>query len=197
MTTYMHEGMKLDRDTAIDLLLSRTAIQNLTVRYCRAVDRCDIDLLKSVYWPDAHHDQGMFVGNVDDFAEFSMATVRQMDRAMHAVTNCLIEFDDADHAHGETYVVAWHDVPNALGATHLAAGARYLDHFERRSGEWRILKRVFVADWHQMHHSTMNMNNPMSAKILNRGGYFPNDPAFGFFTFDPPAEDIPSASPAE
>jgi hypothetical protein len=33
----------------------------------------------------------------------------------------------------------------------------------------------------------------MSAKILNRGGYFPNDPAFGFFTFDPPS----SASPVE
>jgi hypothetical protein len=185
----MQQGSKLDQDAAIDLLLSRAAIQDLTLKYCRAVDRCDMALLKSVYWPDAYHDQGMFAGNIDDFAEFSVNTVKQMDRAMHAVTNCLIEFDDPDHAHAETYVVAWHDIPSELGPTHIAAGARYLDQFERRSAEWRMLKRVFVADWHQMHHSTMNMNNPMSSKIKNRGGHFPNDPAFGFFTFDPPTAD--------
>jgi hypothetical protein len=181
----MYGGANPDRDPALDLLISRAAIQDLIARYCRAVDRCDIDLLKSVYWPDGRHDHGMFVGSISDFADFSMATVKTMERAMHLVGNCVIDFDDPDHARSETYLVSWHDVPGALGETHLAAGGRYLDRFERRSGEWRILERVFVADWHQMQHSTMNSNNPLSAKISKRGGRFPNDPAFGFL--NPPA----------
>jgi hypothetical protein len=28
------------------------------------------------------------------------------------------------------------------------AGARYIDRFERRDGEWRIARRVAVIDWY-------------------------------------------------
>jgi hypothetical protein len=187
----MNDYRNLDRDAAFDLLFSRATIQDVLARYCRALDRCDIELLKSTFWPDGHDDHGMFVGNISDFADFSMATLRTMDRTMHLIANCVIDFDDPDHAHSETYVAAWHDIPHDLGATHIVAGGRYLDRFERRSGEWRIFERVFVADWHQIQHSTANLENALSAQITKRGGRFPDDPAFGFLS--PLATNIKSA----
>jgi hypothetical protein len=175
----------MDAASKLDLLFSRSAIQDLLARYCRALDRGDIDLLRSVYWPDGHDDHGMYVGNIADFVEFSMSTLRTMKRTMHLIANCVIDFDDADHARSETYIVAWHDIEAGLGDTHLVAGGRYLDKFERRDGEWRIIERTQLADWHQMQHSTMNYDSPIFEKITKRGGRFPDDPAFGFLA--PPA----------
>jgi hypothetical protein len=172
--------MNMDREAALDMLLARATIQDILARYSRALDRCDIDILKSVFWPDAHDDHGMFVGNIDEFAEFSMKTLATMDRTMHLVANCVIDFDDADHARSETYIVAWHDIAGDIATSHLVAGGRYLDRFERRSGEWRILERVFISDWHQSQYSTANWDGAMLAQITRRGGRFPNDPAFGF-----------------
>jgi hypothetical protein len=37
-----------------------------------------------------------------------------------------------------------------------------------------------VADWHQMQHSTMNLDNHLSANIKKKGARFPDDPAFEF-----------------
>lgn len=183
----MNDIAALDPDTRFDMLFSRACIEDVLARYCRALDRCDIDLLRSLFWPDGHDDHGMYVGGIAGFVEFSMATLRTMERTMHLIANCVIDFDDANHARAETYIVAWHDIAESLGDRHLVAGGRYLDRFERRAGEWRILERTQVADWHQMQHSTMNYDCPIFEKITKRGGRFPDDPAFGFL--DPPPRE--------
>ena len=177
----MNRNISIDREAALDALISRAAIQDLLARYCRALDRCDIDRLKAFFWPDGHVDYGRFVGNIMAFLDHSISSLRTMERTMHLIANCVIEFEDSDHARSETYVVAYHEIPGALGATHIAAGGRYLDRFERRSGEWRILERVYVLDWNQNQRSTADWNNALTALITKRGARFPDDPAFGFF----------------
>ena len=55
---------------------------------------------------------------------------------------------DADEARAETYCVAYHRMVNAAGeAADMIAGLRYVDRFERRSGEWRIARRVCAYEW--------------------------------------------------
>ena len=64
------------RDSEIDELLSRQKVYDVLTRYCRALDRCDIDLMRSVYWEDGYDDHGVFAGNAAEFAEFIIAKSR-------------------------------------------------------------------------------------------------------------------------
>jgi hypothetical protein len=174
----MNDVAKLDKDSVLDILLSRATIQDLLARYSRGLDRCDGEILKSLFWPDGRN--AFFDGSIAELADYAIKTLHTMERTMHMIANCVLDFDDADHARSETYIVAWHDIKEDLGDKHLVAGGRYLDKFERRAGEWRFLERTFIADWHQIQHSTMNLDNHLSAQIKKRGARFPDDPAFGF-----------------
>ena len=116
----------------LNSLVAELEIRRVLARYCRAVDRGDVALLKSVYHPDATDDHGTFQGSGWDFAE---ALVPEMDKSslnsQHHVTNVLIELD-GDRARVESYVLALHPVRDReTGAeTHALAGGRYLDRFE-------------------------------------------------------------------
>jgi 3-phenylpropionate/cinnamic acid dioxygenase small subunit len=168
-------------EEAVDMLVSRAAIQDALARYCQSLDRRDKERLKTVFWPDGHDDHGMYVGNIQDFIDFSMESLKTFDRTMHMIANCVIEFDDRDHARSETYLVAYHDLPGGeTGTMHVVAGGRYLDKFERRSGEWRILERTYILDWNQNGPSTSDWDGEMYAQLTRRGQRFPDDAAFGF-----------------
>ena len=54
----------------IQELIDRQEIYDVLTRYCQGVDRCDVDLIKSVYHEDAQDDHGMFKGRGLDFAEW-------------------------------------------------------------------------------------------------------------------------------
>ena len=54
--------MSLDEKTerALRVLLDKQEIHEVLMRYCRGIDRCDAELLHSVYHPDATDDHGLF-----------------------------------------------------------------------------------------------------------------------------------------
>jgi hypothetical protein len=167
------------------MLVSRVAIQDVLARYCQSLDRRDKEKLRSVFWADGHDDHGMYVGNIPEFVDFSMEGVSVFDRTMHMIANCVIEFDDRDHARSETYLVAYHDLPGGqTGTMHVVAGGRYLDKFERRNGEWRIIERTYILDWNQNGPSTSDWDGEMYAQLTRRGQRFPDDSAFGFLKLD-------------
>jgi hypothetical protein len=58
----------------------------------------------------------------------------------------LIEVD-GDVARSESYLVAYHRVEHDGREFDSLLGARYVDRFERRSGEWRIAQRSVIVDW--------------------------------------------------
>ena len=43
-----------------DQLADREAVRDCLYRYCRAIDRCDFELLASVYWRDSTEDHEPF-----------------------------------------------------------------------------------------------------------------------------------------
>ena len=69
---------------------------------------------------------------------------------MHFITNTAITFPAAGQAHAESYFYAYHEhLPGPHGGPVMVTlvGGRYIDRFEERNGEWRILARVVTMEW--------------------------------------------------
>ena len=99
-------------------LSDREEIRDLAMRYCRGVDRLDPDVMKSAYWPDAVDDHGNFVGNAHEFVDYCMVAHLRWTWTMHSIFTHQIELD------------TWY--------------GRYLDRYQKRGDEWRIIHRVCV-----------------------------------------------------
>ncbi|MFM8381021.1 MAG: nuclear transport factor 2 family protein, partial [Actinomycetota bacterium] len=118
------------------------AIRRCLVDYCRGIDRCDADLVSSVYHPDATDDHGSFVGSGADFARLATTKLRSHARATtHFIGEPIIDFVSATVAQVETPVIAWHRVADAEGEFLENFCGRYFDRFECRAGDWRIADR--------------------------------------------------------
>jgi hypothetical protein len=121
------------------------SIRDATKYYSRGVDRLDPEIMKLAYWPEAIDEHGVFNGNAWEFCNFCMDAHLGWRSTMHCVFNHLIELDaDGVHARGELYNVTYlfkADTPE-LDTWY----GRYLDEYEKRGDEWRIIKRVCVHE---------------------------------------------------
>jgi hypothetical protein len=121
------------------------AIKDATKHYSRGVDRLDPNIMKLAYWPEATDDHGVFKGNAWEFCDFCMEAHLPWRSTMHCVFNHLIEFEpDGIHARGELYNVTYlfRENSSALDTWY----GRYLDQYEKRGDEWRIIRRVCVHE---------------------------------------------------
>ncbi|MGI9327236.1 MAG: nuclear transport factor 2 family protein [Pseudomonadales bacterium] len=121
------------------------SIRNAVLRYCRGVDRLDPELMKSAYWPEASDDHGVFVGNAMEFVDHCMVSHLRWRATSHCVFNHSITLDmDEFHARGEVYNVTYlfHKGSQGMDTWH----GRYLDCYEKRGDEWRIIERVCVHE---------------------------------------------------
>src|ERR1700744_1321328 len=149
-------------DYSPEPLADRAQIQDVMYRWCRAVDRLDIEGIRGVFHPDAIDNHGPFVGGVDALIAWLTDRHRTIPFSMPMVSNMLIEFPGPDRARAETYISATLRYSaegkaalavftgGAAGghgsATDSFAWARYIDRFERRGGEWRIARRTVAFD---------------------------------------------------
>lgn len=120
-------------------------IRDAAIRYCRGVDRLDENLMKSSYWPDATDDHGVYVGNAMEFVEMCMVSHLRWRSTNHCILNHHIELDaDGVQACGEVYNVTYlfQKDDDVLDTWH----GRYLDRYEKRQDEWRIIERVCVYE---------------------------------------------------
>jgi SnoaL-like domain len=139
-----------DRDQALARLLAKDAIGEAILRFVRGADRSDLELMRSAYWPDATDDHGNFSGNALKFTEFAIEVLKRFRVTMHFITNVAVTFPADGQAHAESYFYAYHEhLPQPGGGPGLVSlvGGRYIDRFEERNGEWRILARVVTMDW--------------------------------------------------
>ena len=123
-------------------------VRAAVLRYCRGLDRLDVDLMRSAYLPGAVDDHGVFVGDAAEFCARAVGSHRAYDATMHCVLNHTVEVDSADAARGEVYVLAHVLRTGEDGRqVHDAWWGRYLDRYARRDGRWGILSRVCVHEW--------------------------------------------------
>ncbi|GAA1871511.1 nuclear transport factor 2 family protein [Pseudonocardia ailaonensis] len=155
-------------------LVAREEIGDVLARYCRAVDRGDLPLLKSVYHPDATDDHGIFSGNAHEFAEWLIGQPGRGDLVtQHHLTNSLVEVSGSE-ARAETYFVAVHRRPGSPPQVG-RFGGRYLDRLTRRDGAWRIAHRTVVHDWSV--YATSDDEWP-GLDTFARGAQAPADPSY-------------------
>jgi len=134
-------------DRQVQELVDRQAITDVVLRYCRGIDRLDLELVRDCYHADATDEHGSFTGTRDEYVEWVAGVLMRFTGTMHVVANQLIEVD-GDTAHCESYGVAYHwgDPPDDH-RRNFSTGFRYVDRFARRDGTWRIARRVAVREW--------------------------------------------------
>lgn len=136
----------------INEALARIEIQNVLWTYARGVDRSDLETLTSVYHPDGTDHHSSFSGLGRDFAQGLVERHQDMDQVgSHHITNIVMEMDGGDDARVESYFLAFHPHKEGDDTKLGIAAGRYLDHFQRRDGEWKILTRRVVMDWTRDH----------------------------------------------
>lgn len=153
-------------------LLDKQAIHEVLMRYSRAVDRFDAELLRSTYWPDAWDDHGLFSGLRDDLVDWVIPFMRErFSTVIHSIANEYVELE-GDTAFSETYFTGYYEtVQGGHPHTRVSCG-RYIDRFEKRGGEWRVARRTVVNDWGRL--------DPLGGEITRPipGSKFPDDPVY-------------------
>ncbi len=149
-------------------LLAKQAITEVIFRYARAIDRMDETLLRSVFHPGSRHshffegpssDPGLPSGPdaPGDFVAFALGVLSAYSRTHHQLGNTLIQMESATRANAETYFTAYHRMRprgDPLAAANAYdtemdyfVGGRYIDRFELRDGDWKIVERTGMSDW--------------------------------------------------
>jgi len=175
--------MALTDAAAADLqkLLDKEAIRECLMRYARGIDRRDRAILQTVYWPDAIDNHLSFTGPANAFFDFALKLTEDM-RTHHMLGNILVDLVDAQTAHGETYYLAAHERSVDGGRQDFIIAGRYLDRFERRGNEWRIIERTLTCDLYSVQPTTADWENGPYAKLNALGCSAPNDPLYRVFT---------------
>ncbi|WP_300441909.1 nuclear transport factor 2 family protein [Zoogloea sp.] len=132
----------------IRALADKQAIYDQMCRYIQAVDRCDLELLKSTFHHDGSVIFGIFDGNAHDFCDYDIPFIKDnLVWAYHRIANVVIELD-GNRATAESYMLG-----NAAAALpdgnkiNCPDNMRYRDVWEKRDGVWRMWKRDLVMDW--------------------------------------------------
>jgi hypothetical protein len=132
---------------ALERLLAEQDIRAACNRYCFAVDHIDLELLRGCFHSDAVVHYGGFDGGVDGLVAMLGGLLPRFAVRMHNLANHLATVTGVT-ATAESYAVAVilgdPVAPEVASTVH---GLRYVDRFERRRDEWRIVERWAITEW--------------------------------------------------
>ncbi|MEC3909523.1 nuclear transport factor 2 family protein [Sphingobium sp. CR2-8] len=166
----------------IETLYDKQALADNLMQYCRAVDRMDVDLMKSTYWPDGTDDHGRFRGNAHDWCDEAIRAKTKLINSNHHVSNVYSELS-GDFAKREAMflvVTTYRDHSSAM-----FLGGRYRDLCEKRDGIWKVLHRVCVWDWNREIEAKPGWHLMSAPEISNWGQFFPDDPIYQDWRLSP------------
>lgn len=182
----------------LEELVAHRDIYAVLTRYCRALDRADLKLMRTVYWPDGVDGHGIYDGNAAEFVEFIVSEIKEyFDVSTHCLLNVDIEVSN-DVACSESYLYSVcrvrRDMTRTIfgpryqrkwsgrgfDASHelFVMGGRYLDRLERRDDEWRIARRQVVMDWNDSHPSNQVIEEGLFATMRPLGKWGRGDLAY-------------------
>jgi len=178
----------------VEDLLAEQAIRKAVTCYSRGADRCDIELLKSAFHDDAEVRYGSYDGHYAEFCENVVAGHFAMNYTTHTVLNEYYDIDaEANKGVGEIYVLAFLSMSQAGdvmavehykesdsdgGFEYVVAG-RYVDQYEGRDGDWRIVMRQYIIDWSRTSEFTGSDPNELFRSLTYKGMQDRGDPSYG------------------
>lgn len=158
----------------LQALLDRQAIVDKLGRYCRAIDRLDRELGRSVFHSDGRVDLGaaVYQGDARGAIDFIIASHSRTLRSSHQLGSATIAFDAArDTAGSETY---FHSATRLLindKPIQVRVWGRYLDQWSKRDGEWAIDHRRTVFDFDETADVTGTMGTADVARDRSDPSY--------------------------
>lgn len=158
----------------INDVIAESEIKDVHLRYCRANDRRDEELMRSCFHPDAVIELHKPLG-VEEFIALGRVVLGKYTVTWHNTGNQLVEVD-GDAAWAEHYTISSHRIAADESAPErdLVASGRYIDRMERRDGEWRIARRVMLVDF-----TRLDANPPQEAGFGSPSGERNrNDPSY-------------------
>jgi SnoaL-like protein len=125
------------------VLIDKQEIRDHLMRYCRGVDRCDVELMRGIF----HEDGTAFGSNAWEFCDhFVPANEADTTFTVHILGNILVDVD-GDTAHSESYFVTYVGREDQGQQFVDAFCGRYVDRWERRAGQWGVVERRTVHEW--------------------------------------------------
>ena len=170
------QDLQPDEIRAVRMILDKEAIREKIFLYARGVDRKDHDLLDGVYWPEATDDHIAYRGDVAGFKAWLNEFAGEM-LTTHFIGNIAIDLLGPTEAFSEAHVIGFHEYPGEDGREDLVVGGRYLDRWEKRNGEWRLVDRIATADFQFKGKSTADWGGIFAGSTA-RGAAKPDDPLY-------------------
>ncbi len=134
-------------DARLEKLLDKQAIEEVVMRYSRTLDWLDTEGQGSCYWPDADINYGFYAGDGAGWVPVVMEVELGSERRWHLCGGLLIAVE-GDRASSECYGFTVSCAPDQPGEKMDSLfGGRYLDEWEKRDGEWRIIRRKYILDF--------------------------------------------------
>lgn len=146
-------------EAALEGISTYEAIWENELRYTRGLDRHDLDLERPVFWPDAAISYGSLL-NLEDIDTWANVSHANNAAHQHHVTGLTLDVQ-GDVAHEEGDILYSSDVvrdtsldvPGTATPGRAVAGSkatlgtgRYVNRYERRNGEWRMIVHEYVHD---------------------------------------------------
>ena len=126
----------------------RLALQELSGRYARAVDRRDYAAFVALFSADGVLCGPGYSMQAHGEIDKGIRLIEQYETTQHCVHNQLVDVR-GDAGSGETYCVARHVYEKDGVKRKLDMGVRYQDEYRRDAGTWRFQRRELVLDWTQ------------------------------------------------
>jgi len=140
------------RDLSTREISDRIRINDLLIRYTRAIDTKDWNLLDSCFIPDADVDytaSGGVAGKYPEVRAWLAKALAPFPITAHYITNSMVDLR-GDRASARTLVMNPMFFANPDGSLHdFTVGATYVDELVWTDAGWRIARRVEEAGYMQ------------------------------------------------
>ena len=134
--------MSTDLTARLDRLEALDEIRQLAAKYSLSLDMRDLDAHVNLFAPDIRVSRELSGrGHLKRWLDDTLRL--QFTGTSHHVGNHVIEFDDAEHAHGVVYSKNEHETPCANGDTEwVIMQMLYWDDYQRIEGRWYFRRRL-------------------------------------------------------
>lgn len=164
-------------DERLQEMLDHHEIRKTLSDYCEGSDRCDKELMGSVYAQDSWDDHGQIKAPGAEYTEKMSAQIASTTKVMYHLLGQSAITVNGDEAGAETYFLAASQAVADDGTiTTNQLGGRFVDKFVREDGRWKIRHRVAVGDW------TISFPGQQAweaAEALTQGQRSNADPSYG------------------
>ena len=183
----------------IDRLESLDEIRQLAAKYSLSLDMRDLDAHVNLFAPDIRVSRDKVGrGHLKRWLDDTLRL--QFTGTSHHIGNHIIEFDDADNAHGVVYSKNEHETPCQDGGNEwIIMQMLYWDNYQRIDGRWYFRRRLpcywYATDINKPPTGDMKMRWP-DREPYERA-YHDLWPSWQAFWDNPPGSEEPEvAAPA-